>query len=166
MRKNITLIGFMGAGKSSIGKTLANDIKFELIDIDFEIERQENLTISKIFSLHGEKYFRDLENSYISSLKNVENKIISLGGGAYCNEDNIKILREISFTIYLKTSYESILKRLSEEELIKRPLLKDKSNVENLLNSREKFYRQVDLILSTDNKTILEICNEILGYIR
>lgn len=152
----------MGSGKTSVSKILAQKLQKNIIDLDHEIEKKEKLTIGEIFSKYGESYFRKLENSYIKEIKTFENVVISLGGGAYCNQENIDIIRASCITIYLKTSYNSLVDRYSLEEINKRPLLKNKTNVEKLLLDREVFYKQSDFIVETDNKSSIEVSNEIL----
>lgn len=159
---NIIFTGMMGSGKTTIGKELAKLTGYEFIDTDAIIEKEQNIKIVEIFSKYGEGYFRTLENELVKKISLKDNSVISLGGGAFCNQDNISILKNTGFTIYLKTSIENILNRLSEDEIKKRPLLKDLNNFNNLLEKREVYYNQAHLIISTDNKSINEIINEIL----
>lgn len=160
---NIVLTGIMGSGKTTIGKELSKLTGFDFIDTDAIIEQEQNIKISEIFEKYGEKYFRVLESELIKKMFLKENSIISLGGGTFCSQDNINILKKIGFTIYLKASIETILNRLSKNDIEKRPLLKDLNNFINLLNKREIYYNQSDLIINTDNKSIDEIVNEILA---
>lgn len=162
MQKNIFLTGIMGSGKTSIGKKISEISNFQFFDTDIEIEKSENKKISEIFEKHGEKYFRDLEKDQIVKLANKTQAVISLGGGAFCNSENIEIIKKAGKSVYLKTSSDQILKRLNQEEIAKRPLLKNKENFYQLLEKREHFYQQADLIILTDGKNIEEIALEVL----
>lgn len=152
----------MGSGKSSVGQELCNLTRLNLLDTDTEIEKSTGLKISDIFNKFGETYFRELENKLISELSLKNDIIISLGGGAFCNAQNIKNLKKSGTTIYLKTSINEILKRLSPEEIEKRPLLKNIDNLKTLIEKREFYYDQADIIILTDGKNIKDIAKEIL----
>jgi shikimate kinase len=160
---NIILTGIMGSGKTSVGKEISRLKNFIFFDTDEEIEKRENLKISDIFEKFGEKYFRDIENKLIRELLNHDNLVISLGGGIFCNQENIKILKKLGKTIFLKTSVENILNRLSVKEIEKRPLLKNIDNLNKLLKDRDYYYNQSDLTIITDNKSIKEIVDEIFS---
>lgn len=162
MSNNLILTGIMGSGKSSVGQELCNLTRLNLLDTDTEIEKSTGLKISDIFNKFGETYFRELENKLISELSLKNDIIISLGGGAFCNAQNIKNLKKSGTTIYLKTSINEILKRLSPEEIEKRPLLKNIDNLKTLIEKREFYYDQADIIILTDGKNIKDIAKEIL----
>ena len=101
---NIVLCGFMGCGKSTIGKELAKLIKMDFIDIDTYIESKENMTVSKIFKLRGEKYFRKLETKAILNLALKPYKVIALGGGSLLNSENVEVLKSNSKIFFLNAS--------------------------------------------------------------
>ena len=161
--KNIFLTGMMGSGKSSVGKEIAKKLVRDFFDTDTNIEKNENKTISQIFNIYGEKYFRDLEKTEIIKLSQRENSVISLGGGAFCNNENIQIINKNGISIYLKTSATEILNRLNKEEISKRPLLKNIENFSELMKKREFFYSKSYLIILTDGKNIEEIAHEVLN---
>lgn len=155
---NIILIGFMGAGKTTIGKLIAERLSMDFLDIDEEIEKQEQKEISKIFKEHGEHYFRDLETKYLKSIKNINKTVISTGGGLPIKEENQLLLNEIGITIFLDTSLEIIKKRLENDE--KRPLAKN--NLEELFEYRQPIYKNAtQKVIDCDNMSIEEILNEI-----
>lgn len=164
--KNIVLTGFMGSGKSSVGLELSKKLNLTFIDTDIEIEKDQGLLISKIFEKFGESYFRDLESNIIKKLAVKTDYIISLGGGAFCNQANIDILKSNSLTIYLKIPIEIILNRMTKEEIEKRPLFKNIENVKELLNKREYYYNQAELIIDTSDKNIVQITYDIWDYIK
>jgi len=136
--KTIVLTGMSGSGKSSVGKFLADKFFCRFFDIDEQIILNEKKSINEIFAQNGEKYFRDLEVQTIKSIFNPENLVISLGGGAFENENTRNFLLNNSIVIYLKTSPETILERLKNAD--DRPLLNNNMNLErikNMLNSRK-----------------------------
>jgi len=153
----------MGSGKSSIGRVLAKDINMYFLDTDLMIESNEGKTIADIFSLDGEKYFRSLENKTVSWLsKNVNEAVISTGGGmlVYCEK-----LKDLGLVVYLKVSFETIIERMSKEELEKRPLFKNLTEAKNIYDERNLIYEEkADLIIDADD-TIASITNKIKNLI-
>jgi shikimate kinase len=165
--KNIAIIGLMGSGKSTIGALLAKKIRLNFVDIDEEIEKRTNTTISEIFKKKGEPFFRKLETTTIEEFATKSNQIISTGGGAVQNEQNLKILQQNSTLIYLKTSLNVIFERIKNET--QRPLLQNSDplgTLQELLEKRQKNYEKADIIVDTDNKTTDEIVNEIIKNVK
>lgn len=166
----IILIGFMGAGKTSVGKKLAKELNFDFRDTDHEIELLENKSISDIFEQNGEKYFRKLENNVLEKLVKNDNIVISTGGGIIITEENLNILKNEEKVIFLDGSVETIIKHLDNERN-KRPLLKKSKNlnkkIEELLSIRYEKYREVsDILIDINGKNIDEVISQILVYIR
>lgn len=168
--QKIVLIGYMGSGKSAIGKSLAELSSLPYIDLDDYIVESEKMSIDRIFSQKGEIYFRKKEHQYLRELLNLPGrKIIALGGGTPCYHDNISLLKtEGIVSIYLKTSIETLVNRLKSESE-KRPIIKRFSTPDELtefiakhLFERQYYYGQADFIVQTDNKAAMEIANEIL----
>lgn len=163
--KAIVLIGFMGCGKSTIGKQLAEAFGYEFLDMDELIEKHEGTTISEIFATKGEAYFRNLETQAISGqLSDLRNKIISTGGGMPISPANHRPLKECGKVVYLKVSPETVLERLKHDTT--RPLLQreDKEEaVRSLMAEREPVYtRLADVTIVTDGKSVERIVEEIL----
>lgn len=166
----IILIGFMGAGKTSVGKKLAKGLNFDFRDTDHEIELLESKSISDIFEQNGEKYFRKLENNVLEKLVKNDNIVISTGGGIIITEENLNILKNEEKVIFLDGSVETIIKHLDNERN-KRPLLKKSKNlnkkIEELLSIRYEKYREVsDILIDINGKNIDEVISQILVYIR
>lgn len=136
MKDNIALIGFMGSGKTTIGKLLAKALDMKHIDIDKEIIRIENRTIAEIFEQDGESYFRDLERKIIAKESAENNIVISTGGGAIIDNNNIKSLQETSFVVYLNCDIDCIYERVKRRK--NRPLLQTKNVYERLIELYEK----------------------------
>lgn len=161
---NIVLVGMPGAGKSFIGCKLAKLLAhFDYIDTDETIEEQMDLTVSEIFEQHGESHFRELESQIIKSLSKNRNQIISIGGGAFENPENISSLKENGITFYLKASPYELFNRIQNQT--HRPLLKNgfsQDSIKNLFKKREKSYMKADFVIDTDKKQAYTILDDIL----
>lgn len=143
MNRNIVLFGFMGCGKTTVGAELANNTRRELVDTDTLIEQSEGMTVSEIFSKHGEQYFRDREHEICVELAKRERLIISAGGGALTFRRNIEALREGCELVLIDVSPEVIYERLKYDTT--RPLLQceDKmAAIRDLYARRDAIYRE------------------------
>jgi len=153
----IFLIGFMGAGKTTIGKKLSKTSNLPFIDLDQIIVEQSGINISDYFSLHGEDSFREFETNILKSISHNQGKIISTGGGTPCFNNNLQWMNDRGTTIYLQLPPRALLKRLSGKEIKSRPLLQGKNEDEILefitkkLEEREKFYKGAKLIIDAHN---------------
>jgi len=164
--ETIVLTGMMGAGKSTVGQILAQQLQVEFVDIDSLIEKQENKSIAKIFEISGEDYFRTLEKNMIKNSFKPQNQILSLGGGAFENPETQEFLISNSTVIYLKASPETILERVKNNN--SRPLLNNNNKLQKIteiINIRKQNYEKAHYIITTDNKNPNEVANEITGVI-
>lgn len=162
------LIGFMGAGKSRIGKQLSENLNLKYIDLDEYIEESENRTISDIFNNSGETYFRELEKRYLKETIKEKDIIVSTGGGTPTFHNLIELMNEVGETIYLECCTETLFERLHNNK-DKRPMisqLSDKSlrrYIENKMQERKFFYNKAKYTICNDNG----ICvNEIVKVLR
>ena len=161
-RLNISLCGMMGSGKSAIGKILANKLDYNFIDVDKMIEIDAKKTIKKIFEEDGEEYFRDLEEKITINILRQKKTIVSLGGGAIINKKIRNSIKKNSYNIYLNVDLDILIKRLKNSKT--RPLIYKKNlkkELINLINIREKFYREADLIVKNEKNIILTTENII-----
>lgn len=151
--KNIILTGFMGSGKSTVGRILAKNINSYFLDTDVLIENFENMSISEIFEKFGENRFRNMEKRCFEWIKkDVRNTIISVGGGFPLFIPEIK---EAGIVIYLKVDFEDILNRMNEKEIKKRPLFKDIKKAKELFLKRDEIYLKLaDYIIENRNLDI------------
>jgi len=168
MTDNYVLIGFMGAGKSSVGKLLAKKSGKVFMDTDEMISKQMNLSINEIFAEYGEEYFRKLETNLLKALcDNAHDSIISVGGGLPIREENRPYLKKLGTVVYLSVTEGTVLKRLRGDS--SRPLLKGtkeevKQKVKDLLSKRKDIYSAAaHFTVITDKMTKDEIVNEILS---
>jgi shikimate kinase len=165
--KNIILTGFMGTGKTAVGKELAQLLDMKLIDVDTEIEKAEKTTINEIFRQSGEQRFRDKETDMIKAVSRNKNVIISTGGGAVLKKENMDILRENGVIICLTATPETILQRTGANS--NRPLLQVENpfkKIKELLDFRKPYYEKADILIDTDDKNPLQIAREIIDKLK
>ena len=162
IKKNIVLLGMMGSGKSTIGGLLAKKLDSVLIDIDKKIEKMQNLKINEIFEAKGETYFRELEFNVTLQFLNDDNKIISLGGGAFMNKELRKVLKQKSASFWLHWNPETLIKRIKNND--KRPIIKGLDNIEikKLINERNKIYYFSDFKIICESLKKAEIVDKII----
>ena len=159
-KKNICIMGLMGSGKSVIGKDLSKYLNLKFYDTDKEIEIKTKKTINEIFENKGELYFRDIEEKVCIEILNLNNCVISLGGGSIINNKIRKEIKRNSYSIYLQVKINKLLERLENSK--KRPLLNNTQNkkdvILSLYNNRLKFYKKADLIVSnnSDKSVVLD----------
>lgn len=163
--KRIVLMGFMGAGKSTVGRLLASLLGCQFLDTDEWIEKEQGRKISDIFAQDGETAFRDMETALLENLQNgKEDLVLSIGGGMPVREENRALLRNIGTVIYLKTSKEEIIRRVSGSQ--NRPLLKGgvlEERVTSLMNAREQIYVETaHMEILTDGKDPQQLAEEII----
>lgn len=178
----IFLIGFMGVGKSTLGRQIASSIHADFIDTDFEIEKMHQSKINLLISQHGEGWFRNQESQLLTQLAennpNADSKtyIVSCGGGFPCFNDSMSKMNEIGTTIYLHLPTQELYQRLLNKR-DKRPLIKDlndtelKLKIEALVNEREFYYNQANYKVSLSEKSIfnaykaiLETCEHVIKH--
>ena len=163
-KKNIVLIGFMGAGKSTVSREIARTTGREEIDLDSYIVEKEGCTINEMFEKHGEEYFRTLETKYLKEVSGREGIILSCGGGTVIKRENVDIIKENGVLVLLSAKPETIYERVKNST--DRPILNGNMNIEfitELMNKRKDVYLSVaDLIIETDGKIISTICKEIM----
>lgn len=162
--RNIVLAGFMGTGKTEVGKELSRLLSMRLIDVDHEIEQAEAMPVKDIFMKKGESYFREIEAEIIRKYAAERKLIIATGGGAVLRKENLAALRE-NGTIFCLTAHpETILDRISRND--ERPLLQGNERMDkirNLLSIRGPLYEHAGIMIDTENKTPLQIAEEIIG---
>ena len=165
MKDNIALIGFMGSGKTTIGKLLAKTMEMKFVDIDKIIEATEKKSINDIFKEKGQIYFRDLERKIILQESSRNNCVIATGGGSILDNENVKSLQETSFIVFLDASIECLYLRLKDNTT--RPILNDaedkKQLIEELLEKRKFLYQiSANFIIHIDeNTSIYETVDKI-----
>ena len=165
MKTNIALIGFMGVGKTAVGKALAEKLNKKFVELDSLIEQKAGKSIPELFQQDGETAFREVEIEVAKEVSQDKNQVIACGGGVVLNKINIDRLRNESTIVYLTASPKAILKRISTggEE---RPLLKTSNQalaIQELLTFREPFYeRAADIKIDTTELDISAVVDQII----
>ncbi len=155
----IFINGFMGSGKTNVGKQLAKELNYYFVDLDEFIEEKTFSKISLLFKQFGEKYFRELEKEYLQDLAVYENMVVACGGGTITDLESENWMNKNGTTIFLNTNFETIFKRLNQQsEIEKRPLLKEmegidfKKKLKSLFETRQENYSKAKIKI--DNKKI------------
>lgn len=170
LKHNIILIGFMGSGKTSVGIHLAERLSYQFKDTDQLLEKRAGDTISRIFSVHGEEYFRNLETGLLKELVPILNKtVLSSGGGLPIRDQNSKLLKELGYVVFLKASKQTTLSRLKGDTT--RPLLQGEDlekKVEKMLEIRTPIYEKAaHKVIATDGLTVEQVSQLIMeNYLR
>lgn len=165
--RNIVFIGFMGVGKTTIGELVAKKLYRDFIDIDVEIEKEYGMPVTEIFKSIGEKAFREKEKNVIIDMCNKKLKIISLGGGAFLQEEIRQACLEKCIVLFLDLSWESWKERIS---LIvdSRPVLQGRTieQIEELFNERQEIYSHHHSKITTDHQDIEEVADYIVSSLK
>lgn len=166
MEKHVILVGFMGAGKTTVGKLLAETIGVPFIDSDEWIADKEQATVSVVFAIKGEAYFRQLEKAFLDQLAHEQPAIVAVGGGLPCFGDNMLKLKELGLVVYINTSLQTLTQRLKNDRQ-NRPILaavKDDElfrYAEDLISERKVFYKMAQLIVPNESNKPKEVVEKI-----
>ena len=162
--QNIFLIGFMGAGKSSIAKELSKKLQMSIVEMDQRIVEEQGMSINEIFEKYGEDHFRDIESQLILDLGNTEPVIVSCGGGVVIRPENSQYMKKSGKVVFLTAKPETIFERVRYSK--ERPILNGNMNVEfiaDLMAKRLPLYEAAaDVMIHTDGKTVAQIAEEII----
>lgn len=165
---NIVLIGFMGVGKSTISEFLKTAFAMDVIEMDRIIAEREGMSISDIFEVYGEQYFRDLETNLLIEMQSRTNVVISCGGGTPMRECNVVEMKKNGRVVLLTAKPETILDRVKDSH--DRPLIENNKTVpfiaELMEKRREKYEAAADIVIETDGKDELQICEELIHRLR
>lgn len=169
--KSLILIGFMGTGKSTLGRVLAERLHLEQVDLDEVVVQEQNMPISDIFSRYGEDRFRELEHDVVCRYAAQPNLIISPGGGAVLREENRKVMRECCTVISLLARPEVILERVNRDATV-RPVLENRKpgqskleRIEEVLTQRMPCYQEADFILDTSDAPVELLAEQVLSWL-
>jgi shikimate kinase len=158
----IYLVGFMGAGKSSVGASLAEALKWPFIDLDTTIEAGQGLTIRQIFEQAGEPFFRAIERAALEEVIKAEPAVVALGGGTFAQPPNLELIQARGGpTIWLECSPEELYRRC--QGITNRPLFRDRATFDQLLQQRLPYYQLAEYRISTEGHSSGEIAEQILS---
>jgi shikimate kinase len=161
--QNLALIGFMGTGKSSVGRLVAGHLHYEFVDTDELIEKRSGKSIAQIFAQDEETAFRGLERQLVTEMQGWRRKVISTGGGLSANESNLASLKQHALVICLWAPPEAIWQRVRHQG--HRPLLQQPDSlnrIRSLLEERAPFYRQADVLVNTAMRSIKEVGQHVI----
>ena len=165
---NIFLIGFMGAGKSTISDYLKNALAMDVVEMDQCIVERQGMSISDIFETYGEEYFRELETNLLIEMQSRSNVVVSCGGGVPMRERNVAEMKKNGRVVLLTAKPETILERVKDNH--DRPLLENNKTVPFIADlmekRRAKYEAAADIVIETDGKSELEICEEMIHRLR
>lgn len=160
---NLALIGFMGTGKSSVGRFCAAQLRFEFVDTDDLIERRAGKSITQIFAEQGESAFREIERELVAEMKDWRRRVIATGGGLGAEEANLTSLKQHALVVCLWATPGEIWERVRDQT--HRPLLKDpdpQERIRALLELRTPFYRTADVLVNTGSRSAREVVQQVL----
>ncbi|TQV75609.1 shikimate kinase AroK [Aliikangiella marina] len=167
-KRNVFLVGPMGAGKTTIGKQLAQTLHLEFIDSDQEIEARTGAPIDWIFDIEGEEGFRKREKSVIEELTQKQGIVLATGGGAITEPENRTFLAGRGIVVYLETSIEQQVERTRRDK--RRPLLQNEDPEATLIalnEKRDQLYREIaDVVVATNENSIKSVANKIISQIQ
>ncbi len=161
---NLALIGFMGTGKSSVGRLVAEQLRFEFLDTDELIEARAGKSITEIFAKNGEPAFRELEQRLVAELATRTRTVIATGGGLPVNPANLESLKQHALVICLWASPEKVFERVHAQT--HRPLLQEldpQAKIRTLLSARDPFYRQADVLLNSEFRSLREVAHHVVN---
>lgn len=161
---NIVLIGFMGAGKTTVSECLKATYGMDVVEMDQVISEREGMSIPDIFASRGEEYFRNLETNLLKELQSRKNTVVSCGGGAAMREENVAEMKKNGRVVLLTVTPETVYERVKDND--DRPVLSGNKNVgyiaQLMETRREKYEAAADVVIATDGKTVQDICREML----
>ena len=163
MDSNIILIGFMGAGKSTVGRMLAEYLRWSFADLDSLIEASAGCAIREIFAREGEAFFRDLETAQLRKMALLRKTVVATGGGAVMRAENRVLLKQMGTVVYLCARLETLRQRVAQST--DRPLAQNPEHFVALLEERRRFYEEADIVVDTDACRVPEIVQRIAGMI-
>lgn len=165
---NIVLIGFMGTGKSTVSDCLHSMFGMKVVEMDQVIAEREQMSIPDIFAAYGEEYFRGLETRLLVEMQSRKNTVVSCGGGAALRERNVAEMKKNGKVVLLTASPETVYERVKDDG--GRPLLegrKDVKGISELMEQRRaKYEAAADIVINTDNKTVIQVCEELVNRLR
>jgi shikimate kinase len=163
----IYLTGFMGTGKTAVGKALAGLLGWRFVDLDAEVEERAGMTIRQIFARFGEAGFRDLEQACLEATVSREDVVIAAGGGIMTEPRHREAIRRLGKSVWLNPSFATIVSRMSEDQRATRPLFRDEAQARRLFEERLDAYRKADLRIDISlEETLDEVAAKIAHLFR
>lgn len=163
--ERLFLVGFMGCGKTTLGRLLADRLRWDFVDLDVRIEESAGMPIRRIFELHGEGHFRRLEHEALRAIASDRRReIVAIGGGAFVGEVNRAVIRKAGVSVWIDAPFRTIARRILGDR--KRPLAETAEQINHLYRSRLPFYHEADLRVRVGDATPNRIAREVLRVLR
>jgi shikimate kinase len=161
--RNIVLVGFMGAGKTTVGKVLAKQMNWTFVDTDAAIEQEQGVTVARLFETRGELQFRRIETDTLKRVLSSGHQVIATGGGAVLAQENCEAMLQDGFVVALTADFATIIRRVGGDQA--RPLLQGDLNerVSSLLEKRKTAYDFADMKIDTSKRTIEQVVEVVLN---
>jgi shikimate kinase/3-dehydroquinate synthase len=159
----VVLVGFMGSGKSSVGRLVAQSLGYRFEDMDRRIEDRAGRTIAEIFRDDGEEAFREMEREEARALSRLGERVVAAGGGAFARPETRALLQEGALTVWLRCDLDRILARVPADG--SRPMAGNRAIMRALLAERESAYRMADMVVDAGSGTLREVADRIVGLI-
>ncbi len=161
----------MGSGKSSTGKKIAASLRWNFVDIDRLVEEDEGIPVAEIFSVRGEKYFREAETRALRTVASKSRTVVACGGGTPCSEENMTVMKETGVVLYLKLTVDELVNRLQQSRTV-RPLLQNSegrhltAKVEEMMGTRSPWYEKADIIADGGSSSVEDLTGQVAEMIR
>ena len=159
----VYLVGFMAAGKTSVGRALARRLDWKFIDIDDVIERQEHMTVAEIFARHGEPYFRAAERAIVADQLNARHAVVATGGGTFADPQNRAAIRNDGVSVWLDAPLERVIARMPADG--RRPLAADRADLERLYEGRRLAYEQAHVRLDAGRAGVDALVEQLVDWL-
>jgi shikimate kinase len=159
----VYLVGFMGAGKTSVGRSLARRLDWRFIDVDEQIEERERQTVSDIFVRHGEPYFRGVERAVLVNQVPLRHAVVATGGGTFVDPQNRAMMKADGLAVWLDVPLEDVIARIPQDG--RRPLAADRANLERLFHSRRAAYEEAHLCIPAGRAPIESVVDQLVEWL-
>ena len=159
----VYLVGFMAAGKTSVGRALARRLDWKFMDIDDLIERQEHMTVAEIFARHGEPYFRAAERAIVAEQLNARHTVVATGGGTFADPLNRAAIRSDGVSVWLDAPLERVIARMPADG--RRPLAADRADLERLYEGRRLAYEQAHVRLDAGRASVDALVEQLIDWL-
>jgi len=159
----VYLVGFMAAGKTSVGRSLARRLDWRFVDVDEQIEERERLTVSDIFVRHGEPYFRGVERAVLANQVPLRHAVVATGGGTFVDPQNRAMMKADGLAVWLDVPLEDVIARIPQDG--RRPLAADRANLEGLFHSRRAAYEEAHLCIQAGRAPVESLVDQLVEWL-
>ncbi len=159
----VYLVGFMGAGKTSVGRALARRLDWQFVDIDEQIERREHSSVADIFARHGEPYFRSVERTVLAEQVPIRHAVVATGGGTFVDPQNRAVIKADGAAVWLDAPIDRVIARVPQDG--RRPLASDRANLERLFHVRRAAYEQAHLRLDAGRPAVESLVDQLVDWL-